>query len=283
MKNILAPTDFSACAFQATEVAARLARRFRATLHLLTCLDIPENWGQLPARERAQRAETQQQIYNAEVLLSDLRSRYSDIEVKTECCGGKLHARVKQYVARHAIELIVMGSHGSSGKSEYFIGSNTQKVVREVHCPALVIKEPLGEVNFDRVVFASDFYENEKEPFLRFKDFVKHFVPEIHLVEIHTAFLFAPPYFLSQEAMEEFRGLCAPFRCETHIHHNFNVERGIRVFAEEVGAKLIAISNHHRHPLKRMLVGSNVEALINHSSIPVLSIDFERNMTLAAG
>ena len=276
MKSILAPTDFSACAFQATEAAAKLARRFGAALHLMTCLDIPENWRQLSARERAQMPEAQQRIYNAEVLFNDLRNRFSDIEVKTAYCGGKLNTEVKQYVKRYAIDFIVMGSHGVSGKNEYFVGSNTQKVVREVHCPTLVIKEPLEEINFDKVVFASSFHENEREPFLRFKDFVKHFVPEIHLVEIHTSSLLDPPYFLSHEAMEEFRGLCAPFRCETHIHRNFNVERGIRAFAEEVGAKLIGISNHHRHPLKRMLIGSNVEALINHSNIPVLSIDYEK-------
>ena len=276
MKSILAPTDFSACAFQATEAAAKLARRFGAALHLMTCLDIPGNWRQLSARERAQMPEAQQRIYNAEVLFNDLRNRFSDIEVKTAFCGGKLTTEVKQYVGRHAIDFIVMGSHGVSGKNEYFVGSNTQKVVREVHCPTLVIKEPLEEVNFDKVVFASSFLENDRGPFLRFKDFVKHFVPEIHLVEIHTSSLLDPPYFLSHEAMEEFRALCAPFRCETHIHRNFNVERGIRVFAEEMGAKLIGISNHQRHPLKRMLVGSNVEALINHSNIPVLSMDFEK-------
>lgn len=276
MKSILAPTDFSACAFQATEAAAKLARRFGAALHLMTCLDLPKNWNRLSAREKAQMPEAQQRIYNTEVLFNDLRNRYSDIEVKTAYCAGKLTAEVRQYVSRHSIDFIVMGSHGSGGKNEYFVGSNTQKVVREVHCPTLVIKEPLEEVNFDKVVFASSFHENEREPFLKFKDFVKHFVPEIHLVEVHTSSLLDPPYFLSHEAMEEFRSLCAPFRCEAHIHRNFNVERGIRAFAEEIGARLIGISNHHRHPLKRMLSGSNVEALINHSSIPVLSIDYEK-------
>lgn len=276
MKSILAPTDFSACAFQATEAAAKLARRFGASLHLMTCLPLPKNWSRLSAREKAQMPEAQQRIYNTEVLFNDLRNRFSDIDVKTAYCGGKLAAEVREYVKRHAIDFIVMGSHGSSGKNEYFVGSNTQKVVREVHCPALVVKEPLEEANFDKVVFASSFLENEREPFLKFKDFVKHFVPEIHLVEVHTSSLLDPPYFLSHEAMEEFRSLCAPFRCETHIHRNFNVERGIRTFAEEIGAKLIGISNHHRHPLKRMLIGSNVEALVNHSSIPVLSIDYEK-------
>ncbi|HQU57895.1 MAG: universal stress protein [Phaeodactylibacter sp.] len=275
MKSILVPTDFSACAYQATEAATQLARRFNARLHLLNCLDIPENWDALTSQEQAQWPEARQLIYNAQILLADLNRRYSDMDITTSCRGGKVAQEVARYTKNNGIGLVVMGSHGASGKSEYFIGSNTQKVVREVHCPVLVIKEPLSEVNFDKVVFASNFNESEREPFLHFKEILKHFMPEFHLVEIHTSSLLDPPYILSQEAMDEFRALCAPFSCKTHIHRNFSVERGIRAFAEEVGAKLIGISNHNRHPLKRMLAGSNVEALVNHSNIPVLSIDYE--------
>ncbi len=276
MKSILAPTDFSACARQATDAAAELARRFGASLHLLTCIDIPPNWDSLTPREKAQLPEAQQLIYNTQVLLSDLKRSYPGVDVKTDFCGGRVVREIIRYTNRYAIDFVVMGSHGAGGKNEYFIGSNTQKVVREIHCPVLVIKEPLEEVDFSKVVFASSFLEEEKESFLQFKDFVKHFVPEIHLVEIHTSSLLDPPLIVSQEAMEGFRELCAPFSCKTHVHRNFNIERGIRAFADEVGASLIGISNHNRHPLKRMLVGSNVEALINHSSIPVLSIDYEK-------
>ena len=55
---------------------------------------------------------------------------------------------------------------------------------------------------------------------------------------------------------------------------DLSVEHGIRVFAEELGADLIAISNHERHPVRRILRGSTVEALVNHAAIPVLSIDY---------
>lgn len=275
MKSILVPTDFSACASFAADAAARLARRFQARLHLLACLDIPENWDALPPAEQAKLPEAGQRVHNARVLLDDLRQQFEGLNISTACRGGAVARETARYAKAHDIGLIVMGSHGTSGKSEYFIGSNTQKTVREVHCPVLVIKEPLEDVNFDKVAFASNFYESEKEPFLHFKELVKHFAPEFHLVEIHTSSLFGPPYIVGHEAMSEFRALCAPFRCKTYIHRNFSIERGIRAFAEEVGARLIGISNHNRHPLKRMLAGSNVEALINHSSIPVLSIDYE--------
>ncbi|MCB0568764.1 MAG: universal stress protein [Phaeodactylibacter sp.] len=279
MQSILVPTDFSACAQYATEAAAQLAQRFQARLHLLACLDIPDNWSGLPAREQQKFPEAQQQVHNAEVLLADLQLKYAGLDVTTAFRSGNVAREVARYAQAHGIGLIVMGSHGTSGKSEYFIGSNTQKTVREAHCPILVVKEPILDMSFDKVVFASNFTEEEKGPFLHFKEFVKHFVPEIHLVEIHTASLFDPPYILSQESMNDFRALCSPLPCKIHVHRNYSIERGIRVFSEEIGAKLIGISNHNRHPLKRMLAGSNVEALVNHANIPVLSIDYVETKT----
>lgn len=61
-----------------------------------------------------------------------------------------------------------------------------------------------------------------------------------------------------------------------HFYKDYTVEAGIRHMSESIEADLVSLSNHNRRPLKRIFSGSNVEALINHSQIPVLSIDFPR-------
>ncbi|NRA49516.1 MAG: universal stress protein, partial [Phaeodactylibacter sp.] len=226
MRTILSPTDFSLCARYATDAAAQLARRLDAQLHLLHCMNLPEGWDNWTPQQKGMHPKAQQKVANAKLHFQELSNVYADLEVKATVCGGILPKAVAQYVDQSAADLVVMGSHGASGKNEYFIGSNTQKVVREVHCPVLVIKEPIEKLNFDKVVFASSFHQKEREAFLKFKEFVKPFVPEIHLVEIHTSSFFDPPYVLSRQAMKEFKGLCAPFRCETHVFRNFSVDRG---------------------------------------------------------
>ena len=278
MKSILVPTDFSAIAHYAYDAAAKLAVRFNAKLYLLSCITIPSDWHTLSKEEQKAMPEAIQQVHNTEVLFADLISQYPDLEVRAYYHGGKLIDIVHQYVEQLDIDFVVMGSHGVSGKNEYFIGSNTQKVVRKIQAPVLVVKNELQDINFDKVVFASTFHESEKPAFLAFKNFVKHFVPEIHLVEIHTSSLMDPPYILSKEAMASFKALCAPFSCKTYVYRDYNIDKGIRAFSEEIGAKLIGISNHHRRPIKRMLAGSNVEALVNHADIPVLSIDFKKDL-----
>ena len=100
------------------------------------------------------------------------------------------------------------------------------------------------------------------------------FLPEIHLLAVHTSEFFDAPYILQHEAMKDFMKLAEPLACKKHIMRDFSVDSGSRSFAEKIGADLIGISNHHRSPLKRMLVGSNVEALVNHANVPVMTIDY---------
>ncbi len=279
MKAILIPTDFSACATDATNAGMKLAERFNAKVHFYSRIDLPWNWKTLTEEERKENPEALQNIHIAEVLMKDIKKQYPNVEVETAYSGGSLVENIVDYVNMHNIDFIVMGSHGSSGKNEFFIGSNTQRVIRMVHCPVLVIKEKLENVDFRKVVYASSFNRNDKAAFLKFKDFVKHFIPEIHLVAVQTSSLLDPPLIVQKEAMEDYKKLAAPFDCHIHILRDFSIDKGVRFYSEEIDADLVSISNHYRHPLKRIFVGSNVEALVNHSDLPVLSIDYiEKDM-----
>jgi nucleotide-binding universal stress UspA family protein len=139
----------------------------------------------------------------------------------------------------------------------------------------LVVKQPIENVNFHNIVFASDFSLNEKVVFERFLDFIKGFSnPEIHLMAVNTTSFFNQPQFLLRDAMSEFKKMASDVRCTLHIESHFNVETGVEHFAHSIDADLIVISNYQRNKLKRLFAGSTVEALINHSKIPVLSLDF---------
>ncbi|MEL6922987.1 MAG: universal stress protein [Bacteroidota bacterium] len=276
MKNILVPTDFSACATDATDAALALAELTNAHLHLYSRIDIAYNWATLSEKEKQQDRQSQQVIHNTERLFEEWaeKARERKVAFSATWSAGRLVENIEQYVEKYKIDFVVMGSHGASGKNEYFIGSNTQRVVRLVHCPVLIVKEPLEQYDFNRVVFASDFDEEEKEAFEYFLNFIRPFNPEIHLVSINKSGFFSQPFVLMNEAMKDFQQMAKGFTTHKHFYKDFSVDAGIRNFSEEIGADLIAISNTQRRPLKRMLAGSNVEALVNHAEAPVLTIDF---------
>lgn len=271
-RSILIPTDFSECASWAVESGFQLADRFGASVHLIHVV-VPSIMGE--ALLPRQKAWLDERNELAQKQLAQLGKGYEHLSITKEVLTGSLYQSVSTYADEHGIDLIVIGSHGASGKSEYLIGSNTQRVVRKSHCPVLVIKNPLRDTVFDRVLFASRFYTEELPAFRYFLEIVRPFLPEIHLVEVHTGSIFNPLAMVSHEAMRDFKREAGSLKCEIHLQRDFSADRGIRELAAEVEADLIAISNHHRHPLKRMLTGSTVETLINHAEIPVLSIDFK--------
>ena len=261
-KQILVPTDFSNCANIASETAYKLAIRSNATVHFLTVYDLMPN------------QVLQQKKKNA---LTQVVKKFSTkgLVTKTAYLEGGFIKAMEEYIEANNIDLVVMGSHGASGLSEIMIGSNTQKVVRHINCPILVVKSELNNIDFQNIIFASDFSLKEKVVFKYFLEFISQFSnPHIHLVAVNTSSFFNQPEFLLRDAMIEFKAMAGEVPCTTNIQYNFNVENGIEYFSKIIGADLIVVSNYQKSMLRKLFIGSTVEALVNHSEIPILSLDF---------
>ena len=260
--QILVPTDFSSCANIAITTAIKLAIRINATVHVLSVYDLMPNDVLENKKKNA---------------LAKIAAKYVDesIVIKTTFLEGKFIETIEAYIKAHSIDLVVMGSHGASGLNEIMIGSNTQKVVRHINCPVLVIKSELESIDFKNIIFASDFSLKEKIVFERFLKFVNQFSnPHIYLVAVNTSSFFNQPEFLLRDAMKDFKKLAGNIPCTTNIQYDFNVENGIEYFSKTVGADLIVVSNYQKSMLRKLFVGSTVEALVNHSKVPILSLDF---------
>ncbi len=277
MKNILVATDFSGCAINAMDMGLALAEYFDATIHYLTTMDDSRNGEALGFSLLANSSAEKGFVENVNILFEKWKKEATvrKVNIKTTCTSGKLLPIMKDYVEKNRIDFVVMGSHGHNGVKGFFIGSNCQKVVRTLHVPVFIVKDGALKYEFKNVVFASNFKDEEKASFRKFLNFIQKFNPEvIHLVAVNTLNSFAKTTEETEKYLDEFVKECKTIKCKKHIYPDLFVETGIRHFAEKVDADLIAISNHNRHPIKRIFSGSTVEALVQNSNLPVLSIDF---------
>ncbi len=274
LKRILVPTDFSPTAAMALQAAVVLAKKAGAEVflvHVLKKSDEIEEEGKIAENLTLyQEAMAEEASWQLNVLSGNFREVVMHLEVIFE----SLPQGILGYAKKLEVDLIVMGSHGTSGKEAFFLGTLARKVVRLASCPVLVLKEPMVE-NMDKVVFASDFSEEAMPSFQLLKDFVRYFNPEIHLVYIQADPFFRLPYPEVQNRMEAFGRLARPFTFHLHYLRDLSIDAGVRQVVKKTGAHLIALSNRGKHPLKRMISGSTVEALVNHANVPVLSINFK--------
>ena len=283
MKNIFVPTDFSNCSTYAIELGLGLAELWNGTLHLFTSMDNPKVDG--PMNNDLVETSSVGVAFkdNVNVLFEPWKQEamVRGIKIKTTCAGGSLVQGIQSYVTENQVDIIVMGSHGQTGSSNLFMGTNTQKIVRSIHLPVLIIKERVKEYAFNNIVYASDFKEEELASFQIFLNIIKHFKPDvINLLSINTIGWLLPPYSEMEGRMEAFKRLCGDTKCKTHFYHNRSLEEGIQNFSEAINADLVVVSNHFRDPVRRIFSGSNVEGLVNHSDLPVLTIDFEESFVL---
>ena len=271
MKKILVPTDFSKPAEYALKVASQLAKRNNSEIHMLHMIELPmhqiiatSNFSELP--EAVFFMKIAHQKYE-EALDKDY---LDDLDLYENIKFNETPTGVANYCSENEIDLIVMGSHGTSGIKEMFIGSNTEKVVRTSKIPVLVIKNNYEEFKINDFVFASDFKKDGKETYRQAVDLAKALGSKLHLLLVNTAGNFITTS-EAEEAMNEFVKDTSYKKRTINIYNDVTVEKGILNFSKTVDADLIGISTYGRQGIAHFFSGSISEDLVNHATRPVIT------------
>jgi len=139
--KILVPTDFSPSSHAALEMAADLAQHFHAGLYLLNVIHLlPEVSG---ADFFADTDVFQKAKRNAEESLAacDARLTAKNISVVRRIeTGNDVTASILANIKREHIDLLIISTHGMSGWRPAIFGSVSEKLIRVVECPLLLLR-----------------------------------------------------------------------------------------------------------------------------------------------
>lgn len=271
MKRILVPTDFSEHAHYALKVASQIAKKNDSELFLLNLLDLPSHMKDM-INSGVNIPEVMLFLKKTNDKLDELRTEdfLQGLTITTCTKIEKAFEGISTYSKENNIDLIVMGSHGTSGFQEVLIGSNTEKVVRTSETPVLVIKGEVEVFKADNFVFASDFTQEIKKPFQKLLKFADLFKANLSLVMINTPNSFKTSI-NAEKIMNDFIKEFSLEKYSLHIHNDSNVEKGILNFANKMNADLIGICTHGRIGFAHFFNGSISEDLVNHTVKPVIT------------
>ncbi|MEZ5001698.1 MAG: universal stress protein [Chitinophagales bacterium] len=268
INKILVPVDFSGYAINATEAAISLSRLYECQLIFYVVVN------DLPPKSTTEKSID----LGVEDKLNNLIGQfdYKGIEVEKVFSSGKgefIHA-IQQYISNNAIDLVVMGSHGTSGPKNTAIGSNALKLIRDLPCPILVINEKVTNFGLNKIVFISNFDNDNLAPFQQILKMILPFKSELHLLNIDTPGFFKDSDTIMKPAMEAFQKHAEEngFICHAYRKSNTLIEQGINEFIEQVQPDMILIPTHKRSMLQRLFVSSLAEAVINHVGLPVMTM-----------
>lgn len=272
MKKILVPCDFSKSANEAYKVAIDLALKTKGEIFLLHVVPISNLYttgfaGEPLAFDPGYYGQMEKDIKIELDKLVKIGTGKS-LKVSTEVVYGDVIVSVKNMIKTHKIDLVVMGTSGSSSLSEIFIGSNTEKVVRFSSVPVLAVKKAIDLKSIKNILVPSTLFLNQTDFVKKLKELQEFFGATLHILLINT-----PMHFRrdaeANETLKEFAKYYKLSNYKLYFRNYAREEEGIMEFAYNEKMDLIAMGTHARKGLAHLFNTSVTEKVVNHVQGPI--------------
>jgi nucleotide-binding universal stress UspA family protein len=163
--NIICPVDFSDPSRRALYNAILLARQFGAGLRIITVyepISYVSPW--LDVDLEKENASRLKKVMNEMTRFLE-GFNLNGINHEAEVMTGIAHEVILSSVKTHGHDLLIMGTNGRTGVSRFFMGSVTEKVIREMPCSFIITKtQNLVQLKIDQEIREiEDHFKNGNE------------------------------------------------------------------------------------------------------------------------
>ena len=272
MYKILVPVDFSKKSEFAVKMSAQIGKKIKSEIHLLHLVELPSGIVDMGAGSNFSIPASMMYLRKVKDKIIHLKNTFFDSDhiIKYSIKFENPFEGIRNYTQKNDINLIVMGSKGVSDFEEMIIGSNTEKVVRTSNIPVVVVKTDNDKFKFKKLVFASNFDDENKAAFVDFLAFAKKFNSQIHLLKINTISNFESSYTTHKKIKDFVKGFNLKRKTIT-IYNDASVVKGIINFAKEIDADVIALTTHGRSGLSSLFNGSVAKSVSKNVLRPVIT------------
>lgn len=265
MKKILVPCDFSAPAQEAYKFAVDLAIENKGEVHVLNVIDLPityeSTFGVQPYLFEPTLLKGMEN--NLRKSFEHMRESHQKCHVTFTVLQGPVYKTVCSFIEPKHIDLVVMGTRGTSNAAETTIGSTTEKIVRHSEVPVLSLRKAPALSSLKTIVYPTSLEPNQGKFVQKLKKLQKFFDATLQILYVNT-----PENFKRDNqimgAGKAFTKVHNLKNSSFHMRCDYYREHGIISFAYEMKADMISMATHGRRGLSHFLRGSVAEEVVNH-------------------
>ncbi|MEX2490579.1 MAG: universal stress protein [Nitrospirales bacterium] len=291
--NILFATDFSPCSAPAFRYAVEWAKVFEAKLTLFhglslqPGLDIDAGIAQRYLDEQRKVAEE-----HLTQLLAEARQQVpkTAIEMRT----GLASAQICDVAREGKADLIITGTHGWTGFNRVVFGSIAERVIQRAPCPVLSIPDRSPEetagmhaltIQPRHIVMPIDFSDCSMEAYEYAVEVAKWFDAPLTLVCAIEPLSYSLDFSLTHpledkanrqkvvQRLEKLTKLLVDegLSAQYELVEKSSVEAILETSSTQQ-ADLLVMGTHGRKGLSRLLLGSTLDKVLQHSPYPILTV-----------
>lgn len=297
IQKILLTTDFSPCARLGYGPAVEMARKFKAGLDLVRCVDYPYSYA-FAGLELTGKGEQSFRDYLAARLEEEARDPiFEGLPLEHHLLQAHGGEAVAAHAASWGADLIVQASHGYRGFRRFLLGSFAESVLRTARLPTLTVKgdptdPPSGAFAPKRILLAHDLTASAAGATASARALAGAYGAQVLVAHAwrDVPELVPPPGLGGEGMLTEFLAACEvlPDRLEAELRSltvdsfpglvaSSEVLRGdpaaaIVERAQGFSADLICLGACRSSRLERFLLGSTALKVARNASIPVLTV-----------
>jgi len=293
-KNILCATDFSDFSNHTINYGVALAKEFEGRLFVCHVIDLSSvaMYGEFQLDPVGQQNRIME---DANAQLENL-TRDQPVAWEPLITVGKPADEISRAVEEKDINLVITATHGRSGLKRLILGSVTERLMRTLTCPLLVVRDPENdfvsaedyEIKLQKILVGCDFSPDSGQAFNHALSLAQEFQAELHLAHVieppAQSDLFKGETAVSGEIQEDYRNLfmqklkemvpgeagnwCTP---QTSLLEGQPYEELVN-YAESNDIDMIVLGVRGHGLVKTLFLGSTTDRVVRKSPCPVLSV-----------
>jgi nucleotide-binding universal stress UspA family protein len=274
-KKILVATDYSGLSENAVNTTAAICQKQKATLILLHVVrDAPE-YSSLAEYHPAQNYAREMKMAAKSELkhLGDrIREKYK-IPVDEIVTFGDVITQIVKSIGEVKPDLVMIGTHGTSGFRRFFIGSTAYRVIKHTRYPVLTIPGNGDYSTFRNVLFPIRLVPDALKKYDHLRPVIRTDQPILHLLGLSME---SDPETIRDvfELEEELERRLNDDRVgfDVSFHRCQNYADKILEIAAEKKADLIVIIATIDKTKGEFFIGPFSQQILNHAKVPVFCV-----------
>lgn len=277
LNKILVPTELNELSDVVVDFAVDLAKQIQVNEVVLLNLMIPSHVQTLTASGRAIDANGKLAVQLNDKIMAQhkeliekqaKRHAGSHVKINHYVRFNSSKSDLNQYMKEFNADLIISGSRDKFSFMEVLLGSSTEKLIRKINYPMIVIKEQPVNSEIHEIVLAIDVEKGEDQHGIDgIISFAQMLNAQLQLVHVITNDKPDP-----SDAIDILQKIAKKKKMKNYalnVINNNSPEDGIKSFVRMQKPDMIALLNQGKGKLHKLIYGSQTEDMLEVAERPV--------------
>lgn len=276
MRSIIVGTDFSKGSYVALDIAVDIANQFGVGIKLMWVRK--SKW--FTSSEQMNQAQNLAED-KLQALCDQHNPRMKAGKITWSIVKGKVEQVLAKEAAKEKSPMVVIGTNGAQGYEKYWGGSTAVRVMQEVPCPTLIVREGYQfRDTFERVVVPVRINDKSRQKVPPAAAVSKVFNSHVHILGLIESVREANTLKRYLKQVEDFfakEGLSYSSIGRRYENYTDTVLQ----YCSEIQADLVVINTQQDKLIAQLFLGTNAQQMVHRSTFPVLCVHPEDIGSLA--